>query len=112
MFVFSSIVKIPVPSCFLFLQEVGGFSPNHLKKYACQIVHHFLNFSGVKMNKYLNPATNLVTVVFLTLDSWAKCLLQLIQPPCLHVSHEKNPGWFGYIGHYTTQVYRDYNKPL
>ena len=27
------------------------------------------------------------------------------------VSHEKNPGWLGYIGDYTTQLYRDYNKP-
>ena len=22
--------------------------------------------------------------------------------------HEKNPGWLGYIGDYTTQLYRDY----
>ena len=29
-----------------------------------------------------------------------------------HVSNEKNPGWLGYIGHYTTQWYGDYNKPL
>ena len=29
-----------------------------------------------------------------------------------HLSHEKNPGWLGYIGDYTTQLYRDYNKLL
>ena len=29
-----------------------------------------------------------------------------------HMSHEKNPGWLGYIGDYTTQLYGDYNKPL
>ena len=28
------------------------------------------------------------------------------------MSNEKNPGWLGYIGDYTTQVYRDSNKPL
>ena len=28
------------------------------------------------------------------------------------LSHEKNPGCLGYIGDYTTQLYRDYNKPL
>ena len=28
------------------------------------------------------------------------------------MSNEKNPGWLGYIGDYTTQLYRDYNKPL
>ena len=28
------------------------------------------------------------------------------------VSNEKYPGWLGYIGDYTTQLYRDYNKPL
>ena len=30
----------------------------------------------------------------------------------IQVSHEKNPGWLGYIGDYTTQLSRDYNKPL
>ena len=29
-----------------------------------------------------------------------------------YVSNEKNPGCLGYIGDYTTQLYRDYNKPL
>ena len=24
---------------------------------------------------------------------------------------KKKPGWLGYIGDYTTQLYRDYNKP-
>ena len=28
------------------------------------------------------------------------------------LSHEKNPGWLGYIGDYTTQLYRDKNNPL
>ena len=28
------------------------------------------------------------------------------------MSNEKNPGWLGYIGDYTTQLYRDYIKPL
>ena len=28
------------------------------------------------------------------------------------VSNEENLGWLGYIGDYTTQLYRDYNKPL
>ena len=27
-----------------------------------------------------------------------------------HLSHEKSPGWLGYIGDYTTQLYRDYGK--
>ena len=31
---------------------------------------------------------------------------------CNHLSNEKNPGWLGYIGDYTTQLYRDYYKPL
>ncbi len=30
----------------------------------------------------------------------------------LQVSNEKNPGCFAYIGDYTTQLYRDFNKPL
>ena len=29
-----------------------------------------------------------------------------------HLSNEKNLGWLGYIRDYTTQLYRDYNKPL
>ena len=28
------------------------------------------------------------------------------------LSHEKKPGWLFYIRDYTTQLYRDYNKPL
>ena len=28
-----------------------------------------------------------------------------------NMSNEKNPGCFVYIGDYTTQLYRDYNKP-
>ena len=28
------------------------------------------------------------------------------------VSNEKTPGWLGYVGDYTIQLYRDYNKPL
>ena len=28
------------------------------------------------------------------------------------LSNEKNLGWLGYIWDYTTQLYRDYNKPL
>ncbi len=30
-----------------------------------------------------------------------------------HVSHEKRaPGWLGFIGDYTIQLYGDYNKPI
>ena len=28
------------------------------------------------------------------------------------LSHEKNPGWIGFIGDYTIQLYGDYNKLL
>ena len=30
----------------------------------------------------------------------------------MHVSHEKYHGWLDCIGVCTTQLYRDYNKPL
>ncbi len=30
----------------------------------------------------------------------------------LQLSYEKSPGWLGYIRDYTTQLYRDYKKPL
>ena len=33
-------------------------------------------------------------------------------PGLVDMSHEENPGWLGYIGDYTTQLYGDYNKPL
>ena len=32
--------------------------------------------------------------------------------PQIQVSHEKNPGWLGFIGDYTIQLYGDYNKLL
>ena len=42
-----------------------------------------------------------------------KNALQSIQGGCCkHLSNGKNPGCWGYIGGYTTQFYRDYNKPL
>ncbi len=31
---------------------------------------------------------------------------------CWDMSNEKYLGWLDYIGDYTTQLYRDYNKPL
>ena len=36
-----------------------------------------------------------------------KCLV-----PFFHMSSVENPGWLGYIGDYTTQLYGDYNKPI
>ena len=33
-------------------------------------------------------------------------------PGEIHLSHEKKTGCLGYIGDYTPQLYRDYNKPL
>ncbi len=30
----------------------------------------------------------------------------------IHLSNEKNPGCLGYIGDYTIQLHRDFNKPL
>ena len=32
--------------------------------------------------------------------------------PEIQLSSVQNPGWLFYIGDYTTQLYRDYNKPL
>ena len=29
-----------------------------------------------------------------------------------HMSNKKSPGWLGYTGDYTIQLYRDYDKPL
>ena len=51
-------------------------------------------------------------VVAKLLDSGAR-----VDPPStggsfLDQTSEKIPGWLGYIGDYTTQLYRDYNKPL
>ena len=30
----------------------------------------------------------------------------------MYMINEQNPGWLGYIGDDTTQLYRDCNKPL
>ena len=40
------------------------------------------------------------------------CTWSLYNPIYIYMSNEKNPGWLGFIGGYTTQLYRDYNKPL
>ena len=50
-------------------------------------------------------------------------LLRRDPPPAVRASHlgshvcprivaHQNPGWLGYIGDYTTQLYRDYNDPV
>ena len=44
----------------------------------------------------------------LSLASWQSQIKELEWG---HVSNEKNLGWLGYIGDYTTQLYRD-NQPL
>ena len=36
----------------------------------------------------------------------------MVKQQCFPMGKEKNPGWLGYLGDYTTQLYRDYNKPL
>ncbi len=39
-------------------------------------------------------------------------LLASFQGLYFYLSSVQNPGWLGYIGDYTTQLYRDYNTPL
>ena len=34
------------------------------------------------------------------------------EPPEKHVSNEKNPGWLGYIGDYSTQLRIPINQPV
>ncbi len=48
------------------------------------------------------------------LGSNRKNNIYIVTAPCTwsQLSHEKNPGWLGYLGDYTTQLYRHYNKPL
>ena len=38
-------------------------------------------------------------------------MIPIVTNPLYHLqmSNEKNPGWLGYIGDYTTQLYRDCN---
>ena len=73
------------------------------------------------------PVSHLVRLHFLfrtTWWLWGGCLGKSRsrsrtgqRRPCFGKNHyqmssEKTPGYLGYIGDYTTQVYRDYNKPL
>ena len=44
-----------------------------------------------------------------TLHHWC---WRLCSVPWSHLSNEKNLDWLGYTRDYTTQLYRDYNKPL
>ena len=41
-----------------------------------------------------------------------KPLKSMLEDALFHESHEKSPGWLGYIGNYTTQLYMDSNEPL
>ena len=40
-----------------------------------------------------------------------RCVVFSLKESFQLMSNEKNPGCLGYIGDYTTQLYRDYNKP-
>ena len=43
---------------------------------------------------------------------WVKFDTHFTHKRKIQVSNEKNPGCLGYVGDYTTQLNRDYNKPI
>ena len=91
-----------------------------------EILHHLLSMKPIRKmifsistgEGYL-PSTLGTWDLFLS--GYVACGSQNLLVDCVsrnlhkcHVSHKKNLGWSGYIyiGDYTTQLYRDYNKPL
>ena len=83
------------------------------------ITHHLTKLlCGTTMNgMMLYQLTDVSVCGFIS--SSTKLPLQPLVGFCLRyvegdvqMSNEKNLGWLGYIGDYTTQLYRDYNKPL
>ena len=65
---------------------------------------------------HVTPYTGRWYIIWVELSNIFHFHLYLGKIPMLtnifQTSHEKNPGWLGYIGDYTTQLLRDYNKPL
>ena len=62
-------------------------------------------------NSRFNQVTSRYIIRFAYLDfslRLAKCWSQDTNPP----EQWKNPGWLGYEGDYTIQLYRDYKKPI
>ena len=59
---------------------------------------------SAKNRIYLEPPK---TTTLKWMDGWKWWF-----PTISYMSNEKNLGWLGYIGDYTTQFYRDHNKPL
>ena len=50
---------------------------------------------------------------FIIPDIWSLQPMHVTEDSSTPLSNEKRaPGWLDYIGDYTTQLYRDYNKPL
>ena len=91
---------------------VGGFSPTHLKNMHVKL-DHFPNY-GVKIKKYVQPPPSLgfTHPICSSRCQKKRHTLFTLTLRLFHLSHEKNPGWLVYIGDYTTQLYRDFDKPL
>ena len=53
--------------------------------------------------------------IWSTWTSWecvASTTKSISPPSSTNMSHEKKPGWLGFIGDYTIQLYGDYNELL
>ena len=76
------------------------------KKTSCQTCLSLLNFWGGGVVEELSSSFGGGESQTLHPDGWNSVCLRK------HMSHEKYPGWLDYIGDNTTQLYRDFNKPL
>ena len=61
---------------------------------------------GVEFLEFVFPGRTM----FFSIETENQRLEMVVLHGFYQLSHEKHPGWLGYIGDYTSQLYRDYNK--
>ena len=94
---------------YVFLRGIGGGVPldsdDDLFIWLKHIMHGLTNADSIIiMCSYIAfPETRI--------HVWP-CVANILFHSCMQLSHEKNPGRLGYIEDYTTQLYRDYSKPV
>ena len=88
---------------------LGGIFPRKLQRFQSWGKSHsefwgpaFNPFSFFLGRKFLKIS------IFFWKEGWG---FNLYWSPYVQLSNEKHPGWLGYIGHYTPQLYRHCNKP-
>ena len=95
------------------LGDIGDYTTQVYRDYNKPKDPYF--FRGSIVSEVSNPQQSFYALIDLASAGMAVLWMHRVGQdgsPKNYMSHEKNPGWLGYIGDYTTQLYKDYDRPL